>query len=916
MKRNKGIVRKVDWKAGQILRKPVNERMGSNMRKKAIVAVVLAAVMLGTTACGGSGKGVGKNPVTADVSGEVHYVLDENKLDIPEGSYPRDIMVRDGSVFFTASEYPEYPDEYNEKLDELQKKYFGEEASGNIEEADKDDYTVIAGSKSDTDDDLLGDIDDIFDDKKDDAKDDKDDASDDKKDDVKDDKDDASDNKKDDVKDDKDDASDDSTGDVTDGDSASDSDDEEASKKFEAEVEELNKQYQQYQTVVHVYKYSVDKGNTEEITSITGDYANYYACTVDNAGEFKGLYTDYSDGEMSEEAEDEGVKASIMTFNMDGTVKDTKNVDFGGDKLSDEASIASAQFDFNGNYYISTSTDDGKSVIYKYDSDGKFVNKITNDSYVDSFIFDNEGNAIAGIYKEDGLKYYYLDFEKGDMGSELEGVCDKGQYLTAYSGYGSYSFLVADSTCLYSYDEKAKTKNVVLKWIDSGIVSNNIYSIAPIDDKSFVCIYNEGEDSNSVGILKQSTGEQQEKKVIKVASVYADSDLQKIIVDYNKQSDKYKIEFTNYGDADNPSTAMMNDIIAGNIADVINLSNIDIANLVAKGILDDLTPYYEKDDTVNKDYFIDGVLNAVNFDGKQYVAVKSFSIDSVAGKKSELASFENGWTLNDLMTYYNSKKKGTKLFEYDSQTSALYNLIMYNIDDYIDWNTGKCSFDSEEFKKAVEFCKTFPSDDDLEAPSDESFNPIKDIKNGKQLLSLINASCMSDFQMALKLFNDDYMEVGYPSSSGKGTYFNIQNGYGISSTSDNKDEAWNFIKEVLKAKDANNFAFPASKEAFEKQMKKETTTTEYTDEDGNKVEPKDETNGYEEIEVKIGPATEEEVALFCDMVTHSRLENINSDMIEMLVEDISSYFKGDEKDINNVVKVLQDKMTKYVNENK
>ena len=160
MKRNKGIVRKVDWRAGQILHKPVNERMGSNMRKKAIVAVVLAAVMLGTTACGGSGKGVNKNPATADVSGEVHYVLDENKLDIPEGSYPRDIMVRDGSVYFTASEYPEYPDEYNEKLDELQKKYFGEEASGNIEEADRDDYTVIAGSKSDTDDDLLGDIDD------------------------------------------------------------------------------------------------------------------------------------------------------------------------------------------------------------------------------------------------------------------------------------------------------------------------------------------------------------------------------------------------------------------------------------------------------------------------------------------------------------------------------------------------------------------------------------------------------------------------------------------------------------------------------------------------------------------------------------------------------------------------------------
>lgn len=43
-----------------------------------------------------------------------------------------------------------------------------------------------------------------------------------------------------------------------------------------------------------------------------------------------------------------------------------------------------------------------------------------------------------------------------------------------------------------------------------------------------------------------------------------------------------------------------------------------------------------------------------------------------------------------------------------TKSGMLYTLLAYDLDSYIDWETGKCSFDSEDFQKVLEFVNTFP----------------------------------------------------------------------------------------------------------------------------------------------------------------------------------------------------------------
>ena len=42
------------------------------------------------------------------------------------------------------------------------------------------------------------------------------------------------------------------------------------------------------------------------------------------------------------------------------------------------------------------------------------------------------------------------------------------------------------------------------------------------------------------------------------------------------------------------------DILSGKVPDIIDLNAIPIRQYVSKGLLEDLTPYYEKDEVVKK----------------------------------------------------------------------------------------------------------------------------------------------------------------------------------------------------------------------------------------------------------------------------------------------------------------------------
>jgi len=371
---------------------------------------------------------------------------------------------------------------------------------------------------------------------------------------------------------------------------------------------------------------------------------------------------------------------------------------------------------------------------------------------------------------------------------------------------------------------------------------------------------------------------------------------------------------------------MISEITMGNTPDIINVSNVDIENYIAKGILEDLSPYIQKDEEYNEQYFVDGLLDATKKDGKQYYVMDSFVLITTSGKKSELGKFKKGWTMSDLIEYYNSKPEGTKLSAYNTREEVLYTYVLHDLNQYIDWNTGEVKFDTEEFKNVLEFCKKFPEGNNVDMEMEDA--TYQDIKSGKLLLLQNTIGSTEDIQLNKKLFNNDDFYVGFPRAEGIGTYISPNTAYGICSSSENKEKAWDIIKYLLEPEmvrdengnetdiEADSYGIPASAERLEKRLEKEMATKKYTDENGEVVYPRESTYTYGDVEIKLGPATEDEVRTLDELIKNSSgMFNYNNSITMMLQEDIIEYLDG-KKGLDETVKIIQDKMSKYVNENK
>jgi hypothetical protein len=79
---------------------------------------------------------------------------------------------------------------------------------------------------------------------------------------------------------------------------------------------------------------------------------------------------------------------------------------------------------------------------------------------------------------------------------------------------------------------------------------------------------------------------------------------------------------------------------------------------------------------------------------------------------------------------------------------------------YMDWNRGVCSFDSEDFRKVLAFCDTFPSEVDVNDPSygDE----VSGIQSGRKLLTLTDVSDFETIQMYEAMFGGHVTTRAFP----------------------------------------------------------------------------------------------------------------------------------------------------------
>lgn len=426
------------------------------------------------------------------------------------------------------------------------------------------------------------------------------------------------------------------------------------------------------------------------------------------------------------------------------------------------------------------------------------------------------------------------------------------------------------------------------------------------------------------------------RTVLTYACIYCNYDVRERIIAYNRANTTHRIEIKDYSEYNTEDdytagiTKLNTEIMAGQVPDLIQTSSLPVSRYAGKGLLEDLWPYIDKDPDLGRDKLMLRPLEASQTNGKLYQIFGSFDVRTLAGATSVVGD-RLSWSLKDMQETLATMPEGCTYFgEGDTKSGMLQQIMGMNLDRYVNWETGECSFNSPDFISALEFCNSFPlefdwSKVDYEDRTDEATM----IQTGMQMLVSVYLSDLQYMQYYRYIFGGDFSFVGYPVESGVGSSFLLDGGMAMSSQCKDKDAAWNFMRATLLPLPEEEYrygywGFPINKESFDKVMEKAMTPEYQTDENGDPV--LDENGNPIELsmgswyingtELEMKAVSQEDYDQFMELYNAiDRVYTYDTEIYDIVNKMAEPYFNGDST-VEEIVNQIQSRVGLYVNEQK
>ncbi len=689
------------------------------------------------------------------------------------------------------------------------------------------------------------------------------------------------------------------------------------------------------------------KENTLSSNDGTSNASRYISnMMVDESGNIIAVENCYEWNETTGES-----KEDIFIVKYDGDGNAVSEVNLSGLK---EAAMKETGNDY---FYVDNFTlaKDGtylilsNGIIFAADEKGNLKytvknDKMTDNSWTNGLYIAGDGRILTMVttgemvgdeYKSES-KLYEVDLENKKLGNEYP----YSQNGTIMNGTEKYDLLISRDSGLFGYDIETGETEIIIDWLKSGIdtTAMNSESTTVLNDGRILCVtydynyeggggYSWSSSDQVINILTEvDPSTIPDKKLIKLYALWLDAGIKRQIVEFNKNSQEYEIELTSYSDyaANNwqdAVTKLNNDMISGNLPDIIVLdSNLPVNSYISKGLLADLYQFMDNDETINRSDFVESVLKAYEVDGKLYELIPSFNMQTIVGKTSEVG--ENpGWTMDEFIALADANPDKS-IFGAEMSRDNFFNSIINACGgSFINYTTGECSFNSDEFIKLLEFSNRFPQKIDYDALyADDSYwqESQNQYRSGKTLL---NMEYMYSFTQMRELeqgrFGEPITFKGYPGAAGNGSAFNANTEIAITSKAANPEGAWEFIKYFLSEEyqDQFTYGFPVKKSSLEKLMAKAKEKPYWLDENNEKQEY-DPTywNGSEEI--KIGVNTDADNQKLLDLINSTTaVSRYDQKIIEIISEEAAAFFEG-QKSAQEVADIIQNRVSNYIAENR
>ncbi len=712
----------------------------------------------------------------------------------------------------------------------------------------------------------------------------------------------------------------------------------------EGEVEQYEGQYDVYENRLYFVGYDGSMSRLDAYKSMAGEDGegkeNFYSSGNLNGfypnedGTFytlENVYSNWYEGpEGLSQYEDEYWKYMqyseryyLRHLNADGSEISSAEIDVPEDRY---INAYGATVDEQGNLVVSLDTG-----IAAIKPDGSYAYTIEGENYVDRVIKLSDGSVAATTWGETGLML--LPVINGAFGEPIDLPYDA---YNIYAGGGDYDFYYTSGINFYGFDVETGTAEKLFNWISCDVNSDNLGNVNITDDGRIRGVINVWDQTKQtyttelVTVSKVPYESVPHKESISMAVLYMDYRVQSEIIEFNRRNDKYRIDVTDYSEYNTDEdysagqTKLTTEIMAGNIPDIVALSNLPYTQLAAKGLLEDLYPYMDADAEFGRDDFFSNVLGSLEVNGGLYSTVSGFFINSVAGAASVVGDTP-GWTYEEFEEALASMPEGCEPFDvYVTRDAILSTCLALDLDSFVDWTTGKCSFDSQSFIDLLEFANMFPAEYNWEENAGNIESSEDRIAQGKQMLMETYLFSVGELPYNERYFGGEMTYIGYPTNSGTGSVLNLQTGFAMSSSCKNKEAAWEFLRILFTEEyQSKLYYLPSNINVYNDQLEEAMTIQYSKDADGNYILNEEgdripiimdswvmsDGRVYEHYAM-----TQEQADKVWELITTTtKRYDYNESIQEIVMEQAEAYFSG-QKSVEEVARLIQSKANIYVNE--
>ena len=399
-------------------------------------------------------------------------------------------------------------------------------------------------------------------------------------------------------------------------------------------------------------------------------------------------------------------------------------------------------------------------------------------------------------------------------------------------------FLVTKERVLYEFDPAGSTMTPIFNWMDVALQYSTLWS-------AYVGLENSKGDLYYLAggkLVKVSPGMVPLKKTLTLGC-FADAgaygyeyneteytcpeSLLDAVMRYNQSDPEYRIAIKPmvWHDEAERNRLMIELATAGDI-DVLDTSLLP-PGAVDKQLLVDLLPYMDADPDISREDFIPGLLAALTEGGGLYEYTDKFTLLTMLGAE-HLGIRPDQWTAERAVEAMGESEQNMRLTR--EETILLFSWAATA--EFMDRDTASCRFDSPEFMGWLELLKQI-----------HSMASVPGTFTGGDCEWMISYDFASEAGFRPRmLFADEPVVLGFPGSSGTGSYFMkllppdgtgrigelwLENGLmhtagcntslGIMASSENRNGAWRFVKTFMEGGDEPYLTdgIPVFRDSFE-----------------------------------------------------------------------------------------------------